>query len=339
MISILTFIISLYKIKVPLRIRALCSEQATLNDVSSASTMLNSFRTMKGTTAALRGSADTAALLVNSFSSCGIGYLNTISSGNTVSVTAKNCALGYYSFGHELGHNIGLHHNIQVATNNAYPDGHGHLIAQGVASTGFRTILAYNANNHRTRVNYYSNPNVNLPATRTPTGITGTSNNARVLTANRFALANVGDESSTCSSGSTTSSTTTTTTTPPPATDCSVTNNYQYFRHQYIGRQSLNNCRFRCSADARCIGWTIRSGYNWCYLLKSYERSSSAYTYGPDLSKPSCSMDTSRPCSTQDTITYIRYVTRSSASSADVCNAACQQSNNCTHWNYSRQRF
>ena len=49
--------------------------------------------------AELRNTADAAALLVANFSSCGIAYLNTYSSGWTVSVTQKSCALGYYSFG------------------------------------------------------------------------------------------------------------------------------------------------------------------------------------------------------------------------------------------------
>ena len=51
---------------------------------------------------------------------------------------------------------------------------------------GFRTILAYNSNGHRNRVNFYSNPNVVFSPTGTPTGIVSTSNNARVITDNRF---------------------------------------------------------------------------------------------------------------------------------------------------------
>ena len=108
--------------------------------------MIAKFAVMKGTSDALRGSADTAVLLVNYFSYCGIAYFNTLGSGNTVSVTRKSCALGYYSFGHEIGHNIGLHHNREApATNTAYSYGHGHLIDAGSSSTGLRTILAYSA--------------------------------------------------------------------------------------------------------------------------------------------------------------------------------------------------
>ncbi len=35
---------------------------------------------------------------------------------------------GYYSFGHEIGHNIGADHNPEVARNKVYPYGYGHLI-------------------------------------------------------------------------------------------------------------------------------------------------------------------------------------------------------------------
>ena len=41
-------------------------------------------------------------LLVADFESCGIAYLNTLSNGYTLGVAKKSCALGYYSFGHEV---------------------------------------------------------------------------------------------------------------------------------------------------------------------------------------------------------------------------------------------
>ena len=157
--------------QVPIRVSKLCTELATINDESSARTVLSKFRTMKSSVAELRDTADAAALLVNNFGSCGIGYLNVIGSGTTVTATKKSCALGYYSFGHELGHNIGLHHNVEVATNTAYSYGHGHLIASGTANTGVRSILAYSASGHSQRVHYYSNPAVIYPGTGTPTGI------------------------------------------------------------------------------------------------------------------------------------------------------------------------
>merc|ERR1719445_896711 len=96
---------------------------------------------------------------------------------------------------------MGLAHNPEETTNTAFSQGHGHLIQKGSAPRGYRTILAYSAQGHRDRKNYYSNPAVLLPETGTPTGKVGVSNNAAVLNMNRFRMAGVGDESSACFDG------------------------------------------------------------------------------------------------------------------------------------------
>ena len=80
-----------------------CIEAATINDIADTSTFLSTFRNMKGTVTALRNTADAAALLAQDFNSCGVAYLSQFSNGWTVSIATKSCALGYYSFGHELG--------------------------------------------------------------------------------------------------------------------------------------------------------------------------------------------------------------------------------------------
>ena len=80
-----------------------CIEAATINDIADTSTFLSTFASMKGTTTALRNTADAAALLAKDFNSCGVAYLSTYSSGSTISIATKSCALGYYSFGHEIG--------------------------------------------------------------------------------------------------------------------------------------------------------------------------------------------------------------------------------------------
>ena len=54
--------------------------------------------------------------------------------------------------------------------------------------------MAYNTAGEK-RVNYYSNPKVNYQGY--PSG-TYENDNARALTENRFAAANIGDESETC---------------------------------------------------------------------------------------------------------------------------------------------
>ena len=100
--------------QIPITVTSFCIEQASINDIASPSTALSAFANMKSSLAELRNTADAAALIVNSFDACGIAYLATYNSGLTVSVTAKGCAVGYFSFGHELGHNFGAHHNPEV---------------------------------------------------------------------------------------------------------------------------------------------------------------------------------------------------------------------------------
>lgn len=189
--------------KIPVRVKALCIEEANI-DQSSASDTLETFTNMKGipwkseTIAALRNTADAAVLLVQDFDDnyCGYGWIGTTYEGGpTFSTVKKSCALGYFTIGHELGHNFGCHHNKEQDTNKNIPFGHGHLIEGGA-----RTIMAYHVSGYDSKVNYYSNPDVIYPGTGTPTGVEGVSNNAAVITNNRFAMAALGDESSTCSS-------------------------------------------------------------------------------------------------------------------------------------------
>ena len=141
----------------------------------------------------LRKTADSAHLLVLNTESCGAAFQASLASRLTVSLARKSCALGYFTFGHELAHNFGCGHEPGSYSNNIYPGGHGHLV-QG----GLRTILAYRAAGHTTRVNYYSNPSVLYPPTNTPTGLLPLYNNAAVLSLNRFIMADIGDESEKC---------------------------------------------------------------------------------------------------------------------------------------------
>jgi len=176
---------------IPLKIKLHCIEKANMREVSSVVTMIMKFKDLKGSVAKLRNSADVAVLLVNSFDSCGVGFVYGIAADMAVSAVQKSCALGYYSFGHEIGHNIGLHHNKDKATNKYFNNGYGYLIYGG-----YRTILAYSATGHQTRINYYSNPDVRF--NRRVTG-TRRANNAGVIIRNRFHLAAIGDESKACS--------------------------------------------------------------------------------------------------------------------------------------------
>ena len=90
-------------------------EEATINDIPDSSTFLSTFSTMKGTATALRNTADAAALLAKDFNSCGVAYLAQYNTGSTISIATKSCALGYFSFGHEIGKgSIGTKKNIPL---------------------------------------------------------------------------------------------------------------------------------------------------------------------------------------------------------------------------------
>jgi hypothetical protein len=110
---------------------------------------------------------------------CGLGYMmETVS--NTFEpfayvVVARNCATGYFSFGHELGHNMGADHDTANATSTGpYPYNRGYVDTSPTSpATPWRTIMSYNGSPSSTRVQYWSNPGVNFPVGGDPMGVTG----------------------------------------------------------------------------------------------------------------------------------------------------------------------
>ncbi|KAA3607897.1 MAG: hypothetical protein DWQ01_12485 [Planctomycetota bacterium] len=101
--------------------------------------------------------ADAVALIVNGTQYCGIAYLMTNVShsfrSSAFSVTARTCATGYYTFGHELGHNFGCAHDRANAGSAAYPYSYGYR----TTNNAYRTIMAYYPG---TRIKRFSNPNI-----------------------------------------------------------------------------------------------------------------------------------------------------------------------------------
>ena len=123
--------------------------------------------------------ADLVVMLVNDSSFCGIGWLSTsahINAQNGFSVVSRTCATGYYSFAHEMGHNMGAHHDRATAGSGTamYEYSYGY---QSPSRT-FRTIMAYNCPfGSCPRINKWSNPQLSYHGE--PTGISaGTPNSA-----------------------------------------------------------------------------------------------------------------------------------------------------------------
>ena len=107
--------------------------------------------------------ADTVMLIVNdpSGTACGIAWMmSTVSpsfANYAFSVVDYSCATGYYSFAHELGHNMGARHDWFVDSNvTPFTYSHGYVNK----NAGWRTIMAYNnqcAPANCTRIQYFSN--------------------------------------------------------------------------------------------------------------------------------------------------------------------------------------
>ncbi len=108
--------------------------------------------------------ADMVALIVaNGGGYCGMAYIMTSVSTSfenyAFQVTARSCATGYYSFGHEFGHIQSARHDWYVdSTNNSpYTYNHGYVDPRD----NWRTIMAYrNDCGSCSRIQYWSNPDV-----------------------------------------------------------------------------------------------------------------------------------------------------------------------------------
>jgi hypothetical protein len=129
--------------------------------------------------------ADTVKLITNSGGACGMAYLMTnVSPGfqsSAFGITRRSCAVGNYTFGHELGHNFGCAHD----PDNAGSASHNHAYGYRTPNNQHRTVMAY------------------APGTRRPLfssplhtwggwvmGIAGQQDNALALSKNAAVIAN-----------------------------------------------------------------------------------------------------------------------------------------------------
>ncbi|MDM8522463.1 DUF1566 domain-containing protein [Desulfococcaceae bacterium HSG8] len=134
--------------------------------------------------------ADIAVLIINHTQYCGLAYLNlSLNPAHGFGVVYWNCATGYYSFAHEIGHIQNARHNPERDSSvYPYPYGHGYLNAP----RDWRTIMAYNSSacpgGYCERIRYWSNPDVRYGGE--VTGTASTHDNARVLDETAVAVSN-----------------------------------------------------------------------------------------------------------------------------------------------------
>lgn len=111
---------------------------------------------------------------------CGLAWLtasfNPLYETLGFSVSALNC-ISYGAFAHELGHNMGLHHDREhdsMTSTPIFPYAYGYRFttSQGV----FRDLMAYQPGN---LINYFSNPNITFLSV--PAGQAGFSDNTLAL--------------------------------------------------------------------------------------------------------------------------------------------------------------
>lgn len=129
--------------------------------------------------------ADVGVLIVNASSYCGLASGIGSTASTAFAAVYWDCATGYYSFGHEIGHLQSARHDpANDPTNTPYAYGHGY---QYTGSPRWRTIMAYDCSGGCPRLNYWSNPN-KLYNGRAM-GTTNRNDNARVLNNTRTTVA------------------------------------------------------------------------------------------------------------------------------------------------------
>lgn len=129
--------------------------------------------------------ADVAVLMVNNSAYCGLASAIGASAASAFAEVYWDCATGYYSFAHEIGHLQSARHDpANDPTNTPYAYGHGYQSTAG----GWRTIMAYACSSTTcTRINYWSNPNKTYGGRAM--GTTNRNDNARVLNNTRATIA------------------------------------------------------------------------------------------------------------------------------------------------------
>jgi hypothetical protein len=127
--------------------------------------------------------ADLAAMIIDQSDFCGLADAIMATASTAFAIVHYDCATGYYSFAHELGHLMGARHDENHdASTMPFAYGHGYEHPSLQTNQRFRTIMAYACSSDNTcdpRVQYWSSPNV--ASAGIATGTAATNDNVRVL--------------------------------------------------------------------------------------------------------------------------------------------------------------
>lgn len=121
--------------------------------------------------------ADMAVMIINQSDYCGMADAIRATAATAYAVVHYDCATGYYSFAHELGHLQGARHDPPNDPSIA-PFAYGHGM-QHAGPSNWRTIMAYNCTPSCPRLQYWSSPHVNYAGVAM--GTAASNDNARVL--------------------------------------------------------------------------------------------------------------------------------------------------------------
>ena len=131
--------------------------------------------------------ADVSVLIIDDAGNCGLAHSIGSTAATAFATVHYDCATGYYSFAHEIGHLLSARHDPAAdPTNTPYAYGHGYRYEPATGSK-WRTIMAYNCSGGCPRLNYWSNPDVTYNGVAM--GTADRNHNQRVLVQTKAAVA------------------------------------------------------------------------------------------------------------------------------------------------------
>ncbi|ALN92758.1 M12 family metallo-peptidase [Lysobacter gummosus] len=131
--------------------------------------------------------ADVNVLVIDDGGNCGLAHSIGSTAATAFATVHYDCATGYYSFAHEIGHLLSARHDPAAdPTNTPYAYGHGYRY-EPASGAKWRTIMAYNCTGGCPRLNYWSNPDVTYNGVAM--GTADKNHNQRVLVQTKAAMA------------------------------------------------------------------------------------------------------------------------------------------------------